>query len=351
MAEIAAAVSEDARVLFLDEPTSSLTANEIDNLFVLIRRLRDSGVGIVYVSHRLEEVLAICDRVTVMRDGETVETRSTSSLTMDHIVSTMVGRTVEDMFAKRSVPIGEPRLRVEHASSKSGAFKDVSIEVRAGEIVGVYGFVGAGRSEFGQALFGLHPMASGSVSIDGKPFKPRRPRKAVRAGLAYLPEDRLVQGVFRNQSLRTNASVASLRELSTAGWVRPGAERALVSRVMTQMNVRAESSEQPIGTLSGGNQQKVVFGRWQSTAPKILILDEPTRGVDVGAKAEIYRLIRDLAARGLGTLFISSDLPELLLNCDRILVMRGGRISGELTRAAATPEKVLELALPLEVAS
>jgi len=351
MAEIAAAVSERAKVLFLDEPTSALTSKEIENLFRQIRRLRDEGVGIVYVSHRLEEVLEVCDRVTIMRDGESVETSPTASLTMDRVVAAMVGRELTTIFAKRDVPRGDMRLHVTHATGKRGAFRDISLDVRAGEIVGLYGFVGAGRSEFGQALFGIRPMISGTVVLDGKPVRMRSPSNAIRAGLAYLPEDRLVQGVFRNHPVRANVSVAALRGLCRFGWIRAGRERALVEQVVRDMNVRARSIEQPISTLSGGNQQKVVFGRWQCTAPKVLVLDEPTRGVDVGAKGEIHKLICDLAEQGTAIVLISSELPEVMAMSDRIVTFSEGRqtgvfdprVDGEAAIAAASvPRSVKE---------
>ena len=328
MAEIASAVSEKARVLFLDEPTSSLALKEIDNLFERIRRLRDTGVGIVYVSHRLEEVLDICDRVTVMRDGEMVWTQPAGTLTMEDVVAAMVGRDVGRMFSKRPVPLGRVRLKVEGATDARGAFSDISIEVRAGEIVGLYGFVGAGRSEFGQALFGLRPLAQGRVTVDGQPFLARSPGWALRNGLAYVPEDRLVQGVFRAHPLRTNASIAMLRRLSSFGWIRARREQALTRDIIRDMNVRAESMEQPIATLSGGNQQKVVFGRWQATGPKVFVLDEPTRGVDVGAKAEIHKLIGDLAEKGAAVLLISSELPEIMAMSDRVVTLSEGRATG-----------------------
>jgi len=346
MAEIAAAVSDKARVLFLDEPTSSLTLKEIENLFARIRALRDEGVGIVYVSHRLEEILEIADRVTVMRDGETVETNLASSLTMDRIVSLMVGREITEMFAKRDVPHGDIRLDVRHASSADGAFRDVSLTVRSGEIVGLYGFVGAGRSELGQTLFGLRSLSHGTVTIDGEPASVSSPRDAVRKGLAYLPEDRLVQAVFRGHPLRANASVAVLPRLSVAGWIRSSAERELAGEVIRNMRVRAESQEQPIGTLSGGNQQKVVFGRWQATDPKVLILDEPTRGVDVGAKAEIHRLICDMAERGTAILLISSELPEIMAMSDRVVTLSEGRVTGAFDPKVDDDKTIAAAAVP-----
>lgn len=346
MSEIAAAVSENARVLFLDEPTSSLTLKEIEHLFLQVRKLRDAGVGIVYVSHRLDEVLELCGRVTVMRDGETVRTDAAAELTMDDIVAAMVGREASTIFHKRAVSIGEPRLRIENVTDTEGAFRDVSFEVRSGEILGLYGFVGAGRSELAQALFGLRPLASGRVTIDGRPLSARSPRAVVRQGLAYLPEDRLVQGVFRGHSLRTNASVVMLRALSSGGIVSAAAERSLASGVIQQMNVRATSMEQPIVTLSGGNQQKVVFGRWQSVSPKVLLLDEPTRGVDVGAKGEIHKLICDRAAEGAAIVLVSSELPEIMAMSDRVVTLSEGRVTGCFEPGADSEETIASAAVP-----
>ncbi len=351
MAEIAAAVSERARVLFLDEPTSSLTLKEIENLFAQIRRLREAGVGIVYVSHRLDEVLALCDRVTIMRDGATIETQSVEDLTIDRIVASMVGREVSHRFVKPETRMGGVLLAVDGASSASGAFRDISLDVRAGEIVGLYGFVGAGRSEFAQALFGIQPLASGSVAIDGTPVRIASPRQAVRAGIAYLPEDRLVQGVFRGHPLRSNASVVTLRGLSRCGLIRSRAERDLAARVVSDMNVRATSIEQPIGALSGGNQQKVVFGRWQAASPKIMLLDEPTRGVDVGAKAEIHRLIGTMASRGAAVLLISSELPEIMALSDRVVTLSEGRVTGTFDPKVDGESVIASAAIPKSAAS
>lgn len=346
MAEIAAAIAEEGRVLFLDEPTSALTVKEIENLFSQIRRLRDEGVAIVYVSHRLGEVLEICDRVTVMRDGATVETRDAAEFTVDRMVSAMVGREMGQVFAKPELTPGEVRLEVRGATSRAGRFREVSLEVRSGEIVGLYGFVGAGRSEFGQSLFGLHRLSAGEILIDGARLNVRSPREAVRKGLAYLPEDRLVQGIFRTHPLRTNASVARLRELSRFGWVVGAKERALAGRVMSDTNVRARSMEQPIGTLSGGNQQKVVFGRWQSTDPRVLVLDEPTRGVDVGAKAEIHKLVCDMAAKGAAVLLISSELPEVMAMSDRVATLSEGRVTGVFDPRRDDEKKIAAAAVP-----
>ena len=350
LAEIAAAVSQEPKVLFLDEPTASLTQKEIQNLFAQIRRLRDAGVGIVYVSHRLEEVLTLCDRVTIMRDGETVDTRPVQQLSMAQIVSAMVGRELSQVYEKRPAEIGAPRLVVEGATAADGSFQHLSLEVRAGETVGLYGFVGAGRSEFAQALFGLRKLAAGRVSIDGVPAPFKTARQAVAGGLAYLPEDRLVQGVFRGHALRRNASISVLPKLSRATLIHAGRERALAQTLIQDTQVRASSMEQPIGTLSGGNQQKVVFGRWAAAAPKVLILDEPTRGVDVGAKAEIHRLIGNMTAQGTAVLLISSELPEIMAMSDRIVTLSEGRQTGVFDPAVHNEETVAAAAVPREIA-
>jgi len=349
MAEIATAVSEKARILFLDEPTSALTLKEIENLFRQIRQLREAGVGVVYVSHRLDEVLQISDRITVLRDGETVDTRPAADLTMEQVVAAMIGRDLEHMFAKRTVALGDVRLSVRDAGDTRGAFQGVSLDVRAGEILGLYGFVGAGRSEFGQALFGLRPLRSGHIRLDGKPANLRSPRAAVQAGLAYLPEDRLVQGVFRNHPVRTNATIAALRRLSRLGWIPARPERDLTARIMAEMDIRAKSPEQPLATLSGGNQQKVVFGRWRSISPRVLILDEPTRGVDVAAKAEIHKLICDMAAKGTAILLISSELPEIMAMSDRVVTLSEGRLTGTFAPDTHDERAVAAAAVPRAV--
>ena len=349
MAEIAAALSRNARVLFLDEPTASLSGKEIESLFARLRELRAAGVAIVFVSHRLDEVLALCDRVTVMRDGETVATHATSELSVEKIVSAMIGRARNAVAARarRSHDAGRtPRLEVSGATDARNAFRDVSISVRAGEIVGVYGFVGAGRSEFAQALFGIRRMLAGRVTLDGAEVSIVSPRDAMKHGIAYLPEDRLVQGVFRNHPLRANASVAVLPRLSSWTWIKRTREIALANGVVQDMHVRAQSIEQPIGALSGGNQQKVVFGRWQAVDPKVLILDEPTRGVDVGAKAEIHALINDMADRGAAVLMISSELPEIMAMSDRVVTISAGKITGEFDPRKDDEHAIATAAVP-----
>jgi len=349
MCEIAAAVSRETRVLFLDEPTASLTSQEIDHLFARVRELRAAGVGIVYVSHRLDEVLELCDCVTVMRDGATIDTRPASDFTIPDLVSAMIGRESLNLFSRdpKHAPADAPvRLQLEKLTDASGVFQDISLEVRAGEILGVYGFVGAGRSELAQALFGLRSLSSGSVSVDGSPAAPRSPREALRMGIAYLPEDRLVQGIFRNHSVRSNASVALLPRISSWSWISSARETRLANDIVRDMRVRARSIEQPIGTLSGGNQQKIVFGRWQSTDPKVLILDEPTRGVDVGAKAEIYALIDGLAVRGAAILMISSELPEIMSMSDRVVTLSEGRVTGVFNPKIDSHHVIASAAVP-----
>jgi ABC-type sugar transport system ATPase subunit/ribose/xylose/arabinose/galactoside ABC-type transport system permease subunit len=346
MSEIAAAVATKPKVLFLDEPTASLTVKEIENLFSQIRRLKAAGVGIVYVSHRLEEILELCDRVTIMRDGSTVETKVAADLTMDNIVAAMVGRENAQIHAKRAVPIGDVRVDIQGLTAKDNSFRDISFNVRSGEIVGLYGFVGAGRSEFAQAMFGIHPPASGTVRIDGKVLKMQSPRQAVAQGLAYLPEDRLVQAVFRGHALRTNSSVTLLPRLSQGTFVSNRREKALAARIIKEMSVKTSSMEQAIGTLSGGNQQKVIFGRWAATDPKVLILDEPTRGVDVGAKAEIHKLICDLAEKGTAIILISSELPEVMAMSDRVLTLSEGRVTGDFDPRTDDDKTIAAAAVP-----
>ncbi|NUM55947.1 MAG: ATP-binding cassette domain-containing protein [Candidatus Hydrogenedentes bacterium] len=349
MAEIAAALSRNARVLFLDEPTASLTGNEIESLFARLRELRGAGVAIVFVSHRLEEVTALCDRVTIMRDGETVATHPTAELSIEKIVSLMIGRArVESVRRPKRTHETERALRFEvvGATDAENAFKDVSLCVQAGEIVGVYGFVGAGRSELAQAVFGIRRLRSGHVKVDGAEASISSPRDAVKHGIAYLPEDRLVQGVFRSHPLRANASVAALPSLSSLTWIRRSDEVALGEKVVRDMRVRARSIEQPIGALSGGNQQKVVFGRWQAVEPKVFLLDEPTRGVDVGAKTEIHALINDMADRGAAVVLISSELPEIMAMSDRVITISAGKITGEFDPRSDEEHAIATAAVP-----
>ena len=341
--EIAKALSSEARLLIMDEPTAALSPPEVERLFDIVRGLKERGVSIVFISHRLEEVEAISDTVTILRDGTHVATRPTAGLPRSEMVQLMVGRSLDQLFPKEEAEIGDVVLRAE-GLGRRGVFADVSFEIRRGEIVGLAGFVGAGRTEVARALFGIDRLDAGKVSIDGRGFRPRSPRKALRRGLAYLPEDRLTQGLIQPLSISTNTSLAVLPELTPLGFLRPRAERALARRFMEQLRIRALGPSQVVRSLSGGNQQKVVLSKWLAAEPRILILDEPTHGVDVGTKADVHRTISHLAAQGLSILLISSELPEILGMSDRVLVMREGRLVAEIGRADATQERVVAAA-------
>ncbi len=341
--EIMRALKSGVRVLALDEPTSSLTDDEVERLFTLVRRLRDEGVAIIYVSHRIKEILQLCDRVAILRDGKLVAVRPAAGLTDAEIVRLMVGRELSDVFHRRPAGGGREVLRVEHV--RSNWHNDVSFHINAGEVVGFAGLVGAGRTELAKVVFGELPMNSGTIALDGKQVVIRRPDDAIAKGIGFAPEDRKREGLILIRSVLENASLAILRRLSSFHFVRRGLERSLVTGYVERLRVRTPSVDQEVGKLSGGNQQKVVLARWLAAKPKVLILDEPTRGIDIGAKAEIYRLIDDLANEGLGIMFISSELSELLGLADRIYVMQNGRITGELSAATANEEAVLALAM------
>ena len=321
--EIAKALGTNAKVLILDEPTSSLTHREVESLFRVIRDLRSQGVGIVYISHRLEELPEIADRVTVLRDGEAIGTRGMAGITQPELIAMMVGRELSAVFPKRAVPVGEVALEVRGR---------VNFTVRAGEILGIAGLAGAGRTELAESIFGLRPAADLEILIHRQP-------------IAYVPEDRRRHGLIMEMSIAANATLASLPSLSRRGFLDFGAERALAQDYKMRLAVKAASIDVPVETLSGGNQQKVVIARWLATHPSVLILDEPTQGVDVGAKSEIHRIMVDLARQGVAIVMISSELPEILGMSDRVAVMRGGRIAGMLNRADADQSKILALAL------
>jgi rhamnose transport system ATP-binding protein len=348
--EIAKALSTQARLLIMDEPTAALSPNEVDNLFVTVRKLRERGVAVVYISHRLEEVGAIADTVTVLRDGRHIETRPAAELSQAEIIKLMVGRSLDALFPKEEAEIGDVVLAA-NGLTRRGIFADVSFELRRGEIVGLAGFVGAGRTEVARSIFGVDPLDAGRLEIEGHPFRPRSPRAALRRGLAYLPEDRLHEGLVQPMSVSDNISMAVLPELTAGGFLRPRLERALARRFMEQLSIKATSPSQVVRSLSGGNQQKVVLGKWLAAEPRILILDEPTHGVDVGTKADVHRTISHLAAQGMTILLISSELPEILGMSDRVLVMREGRLVAELSRAEATQESVIQAAAGVEAAA
>jgi rhamnose transport system ATP-binding protein len=345
--EVAKALSSSARLLIMDEPTAALSPHEVDNLFVTVRRLRERGVAIVFISHRLEEVAALADTVTVLRDGRHVATRPAAELPHGEIVRLMVGRSLDALFPKEEAEIGDVVLRAE-GLARRGVFSNVSFELRRGEIVGLAGFVGSGRTEIARAMFGIDRLDAGQLWIDGRRFRPSSPRAALRRGLAYLPEDRLNQGLVQPMSLAANTSMAVLPELTPAGLLRPRRERALARRFMEELRIKATSPAQVVRSLSGGNQQKVVLSKWLAAEPRILILDEPTHGVDVGTKADVHRTISHLAAGGLTILLISSELLEILAMSDRVLVMHEGRLAAELSRAEATEERIIQAAAGMQ---
>jgi rhamnose transport system ATP-binding protein len=337
--EIAKSLSVEARVLILDEPTASLSAHEVERLFTIVRRLRDRGVAVLFVSHRLDEVFDLCDRATVFRDGRHVITTPTSGLTTADLVRHMVGRAVS-LFPKVETPIGDVLLEVE-GLTRAGEFRDIGFSVRAGEIVGFAGLVGAGRTEVARVLFGIDRRDEGEIRLGGRPVSFASPSEAMNAGIAYLPEDRHQEGLVLDFSIAQNVTLPILPRLFPRLLVRPSTERRVADESTKQFNVRMIGVDQVVGALSGGNQQKVVLAKWLASKPRVLILDEPTRGIDIGAKVEVHRIISELAAAGLGIILISSDLPEVLAMSDRILVLHEGRITAEIPRARATEERVM----------
>jgi rhamnose transport system ATP-binding protein len=344
---MARALIRNCRLLIMDEPTASLSARETATLLNIIRQLRDDGVSVLYISHRLDEVFQIANRVTVLRDGQAIATRQISTVTKHDLIRWMVGREVDELSMRhpRSADNRPPMLEVRHLT-RAGAFEDVSLTVRPGEIVGLAGLVGAGRSEVAKALFGIDRYDSGQVVIDGRALRRTSIRDSLAAGLALVPEDRQHEGLVLPMSVGANLSLAMLSQLTRCGVVRRQQEKTLIEQQIRDLDIRTSGSHAAVATLSGGNQQKVVLGKWLATKPKVLILDEPTRGIDVGAKAQVHRLIRSLAETDVAILVISSELPELLAISDRLLVMRQGKIAGELSGVSATQEQVLRLALP-----
>ena len=337
--EILRALSHDARILIMDEPTAALTEADVTRLFDIVRRLKARGVGIVYISHRLDELFEIADRVTVLRDGAYVGSRRMADTNSAELVQMMVGRRIENLFPKTLVPIGAPVLEAQNLVCHPMT-RGVSLTVRSGEIVGLAGLVGSGRSELAQVLFGITPAERGEIRLQGEAVRIDSPEAARSRGIAYVPEDRAVQGLVRPMSVLNNFSLAALGSLSRFGFIDRAAERRMAEAGVKRFSVKTSSVEEAAGRLSGGNQQKIVLGKWLANSPKLLVLDEPTRGVDVGAKAEIHRLMGDLAADGVAILMISSELPEVLGMSDRVLVMREGRLVAEFDRAHATSEAV-----------
>jgi rhamnose transport system ATP-binding protein len=343
MIEIARAFSLHARILIMDEPTSSLTLNEVADLFRLVRRLRDEGTAIIFISHRLEELFELADRVTVLRDGFYVDTRPLSEVTRDDLIRLMVGRTISNLFPKQDVAAGDVALKVENLS-RPGVFENISFELRQGEILGMAGLVGAGRTDVAHAIFGVTPPTSGTIQVAGQTVQISSPQEAIRLGLAYVPEDRQAHGLIPSMSITANLSLVVLEQCARHGWLQDKVERDTAFKAARQMEVRASHIWQKARELSGGNQQKVVLAKWLETKPRILILDEPTRGIDVGTKAAVHALMSKLASEGIAILMISSELPEVLGMSDRILVMREGHMTAHFTRAEATQEKIISAA-------
>jgi rhamnose transport system ATP-binding protein len=343
--EIAKAISLDVRVLIMDEPTASLSAHEVARLFRIVATLRQRGVAVLFISHRMEEVFEIADRVTILRDGHWISTTPRAALTPSEAIRQMVGREVRELFRRQRREPGEVRLSVTNLG-REGVFRDVSFEVRAGEVLGFAGLVGARRTDVGLALFGIAPADTGQIVLDGRPIAIGNPNQAMKLGIAYSTEDRRQLGLVMPLSIAANISLPSLsRFLSPSGLVKRAAERATAETYRQRLSIRAPTVETPAAALSGGNQQKVVISKWLETAPQVLILDEPTRGIDVGAKVEVHQLIDDLAARGMAIILISSDLPEVLAMSDRVLVVREGRQMAVFDHAEATQERVLSAAM------
>jgi ABC-type sugar transport system ATPase subunit len=333
--EIAKALSHNARVLIMDEPTAALTEHDVERLFGIVRLLRSRGVSVVYISHRLEEVFLLADRVTVLRDGEFVATKPVSETSKPDLIEMMVGRKIDQLFPKIEVPLGDVVLELQSVSRRPTTHA-VSFALRAGEILGIAGLVGSGRSELAEVIFGMTPAESGTILVAGAPVRITSPTIAKRLGIAYVPEDRGRQGLIRPMPINENISLANLGRVSRATFIDRKAEDALARDSVERFHIRAAGIGQIVGKLSGGNQQKVGLSKWLATEPRILIMDEPTRGIDVGAKAEIHRLMGAFAKRGMAILMISSELPEVLGMSDRVLVMRAGRVVAEVTRAEAT---------------
>jgi len=341
--EIAKAISTEANVIVMDEPTAALSSKEVERLFTVARNLKENGCAVVFVSHRLDEVFALCDRITIMRDGSTVSTALTSTLDEPQVIRAMVGRDVSELFPKLEAAIGNVVLNVQNLS-RGGQFQDISFNVRAGEIVALAGLVGSGRSEVARSIFGVDRYDSGTITILGRNLKAGSPSEAMDSGVALVPEDRRQQGLFMPTSIAKNAAITMLASLRKGFLLRSSSERKVADEWTKILQTKYASIDDPVERLSGGNQQKVVLAKWLATNPRLLIIDEPTRGIDVGTKSEVHKLLSQKAQEGLAVLMISSELPEVLGMADRILVMREGHIVRELTRTEASSEKIIAAA-------
>ena len=340
--EISMALSRDADLIIMDEPTSALNQSETEHLFTIIRRLKQRGITVIYVSHRLREVFEICDRITVLRDGKYIGTLDVQEATMDKVVQMMVGRQISTLFPKEEVEIKDVMLRGEHLTSH-GLFEDVGFEVRKGEIVGLAGLQGSGNQSLLRAVFGIHPLHAGALYLEGKRLEISSPDEAIELGVAYVPADRRSEGTVLNLSVSDNIGLLSLEKIARIGYVVRRKLKRIVDEGIERLSIKTPSGRQTVQNLSGGNQQKVVLAKWLSIRPTVLLLDDPTRGIDVGSKAEIHHLLNELAREGHAVLIISSELPELLAMSDRLLVMYRGRVVEELSRKEATEERVMAL--------
>ena len=343
MVEICKALMVDAKVLIMDEPTAALTQSETEVLFEVMSSLRSKGVSIVYISHRMEEIFELCDRITILRDGQYIDTKYIKDITMDDVVQMMIGREIGERFPSRNVAIGGEVLRVEDLTHEK-FFRNVNFSVRAGEVLGVSGLMGAGRTEIMQAIFGNLPGVTGKIFIEGQEISIRNPRQAIAAGIGFITEDRKTEGLLLEKSIAENIELANLGKVSKSSVLSAKKGTELVKRGISEFRIKCFGPEHECGNLSGGNQQKVVLAKWICTDPKILILDEPTRGVDIGAKKEIYSVINELAAKGVAVIMVSSELPEVLGMSDRIMVVHEGKVTGIIDAATADQAKVMTLA-------
>lgn len=343
MVEVAKALSLDARLIIMDEPTSSLTDREVDLLFGRMRALREAGVAIVYISHRLEEIFTIADRVIVLRDGALIASEPLSALTPDQVITYMVGRSVDDLFPRPKLAVGDVVLEVDGVATADG-LQEITFRVYKGEIVGIAGLVGSGRTELAETIFGIRKLTAGRIRFEGKPLVVESPKDAIKAAIGFVPEDRKAQGLFLRMSVGDNIIMATLRRLAQTGLIRRRESTKMAEKFIERLGVRTPSINQRVRNLSGGNQQKVVIAKWLTRSPKLLILDEPTRGIDIGAKSEIHQLMRQLSAQSVGILMISSELPEVLSVSDRVLVMHEGRLVGEFDPRITTQDAIMRAA-------
>ena len=343
MIEIAKALMVDAKVLIMDEPTAALTQSETEVLFKVVNSLRKKGVSIVYISHRMEEIFELCDRITILRDGTYIDTKRIADIDMNDIVKMMIVREIGERYPVRNSKIGDVAFEVKNLNCP-GAFENVSFEVRAGEVLGVSGLMGAGRTEIMQAIFGNMPNVTGQLFLDGKEIKNKNPQQAIQNGIGFITEDRKVEGLMLEESIMKNISLANLGRISNGGVINKKKEQELVNKGIEELRIRCFGPQHECNNLSGGNQQKVIFAKWIYTNPKVLILDEPTRGVDIGAKKEIYNIINELAAKGVAIIMVSSELPEVLGMSDRVMVVREGEVRGILNKEEANQESIMTLA-------